>query len=52
MLIDGISDAELAHIFERLRSGGEMDLQTKDGRMVHIEVDRIDPAGVQEHDWV
>jgi len=52
MLVDGISDAELAYIFERLRNGGEMNTQTKDGRLVHIEVERIDPAGTQEHDWV
>ena len=52
MLVDGISDTELARIFEQLHRGGEADLQTKDGRMVHIEVDKVDPNSVQDHDWV
>lgn len=51
MLVDGISDAELAFAFERLRTGGMMDLTMRDGSLVHIEVERIDPRWQYERDW-
>lgn len=52
MQVDGISDTELARIFEQLHRGGEVDLRTKDGRLVHIEIEGVDPAYAHEHDWV